>query len=66
MLLDLGCGLGATLRSIARLPHARLLGLTRVPWQVEHAHALKVAAGCDERVRVIQGRRGHDPAVWQR
>src|SRR6516165_12344019 len=28
MLLDLGCGLGATLRSIARrLPHARLLGL---------------------------------------
>jgi cyclopropane fatty-acyl-phospholipid synthase-like methyltransferase len=56
MLLDLGCGLGATLRSIARrLPHARLLGLTRVPWQVEHAHALNVAAGCDERVRVIQG-----------
>jgi DNA-binding transcriptional regulator GbsR (MarR family) len=37
MLLDLGCGLGATLRSIARrLPHARLLGPTRVPWQVEH------------------------------
>lgn len=56
MLLDLGCGLGATLRSIARrLPHARLLGLTRVPWQVEHAHALNVAAACDERVRVIQG-----------
>ena len=56
MLLDLGCGLGATLRSIARrLPHARLLGLTRVPWQVEHAHALNVAAGCEERVRVIQG-----------
>lgn len=56
MLLDLGCGLGATLRSIARrLPHSRLLGLTRVPWQVEHAHALNVAAACDERVRVIQG-----------
>ena len=56
MLIDLGCGLGATLRSIARrLPHARLLGLTRVPWQVEHAHALNVAAGCEERVRVIQG-----------
>ena len=32
-LLDLGCGLGATLRSIARcLPRALLLGLTRVPW----------------------------------
>ena len=55
-LLDLGCGLGATLRSIARrLPHARLLGLTPVPWQVERAHALNLAAGCRERVRVIQG-----------
>src|ERR1700761_9249326 len=33
-LLDLGCGLAATLRSFARrLPQARLVGLTRVPWQ---------------------------------
>ena len=33
-LLDLGCGLGATLRSFAhRLPSARLVGLTHVPWQ---------------------------------
>jgi cyclopropane fatty-acyl-phospholipid synthase-like methyltransferase len=55
-LLDLGCGLGATLRSFARrLPRARLLGLTRVPWQVEHAHALNKAAGCGERLRVIEG-----------
>src|ERR1700704_951859 len=55
-LLDLGCGLGATLRSSARrLPQARLLGLTRVPWQVEQAHALNDAAGCCERVRVIEG-----------
>jgi cyclopropane fatty-acyl-phospholipid synthase-like methyltransferase len=55
-LLDLGCGLGATLRSFARrLPHARLLGLTLVPWQVERAHALNDAAGCGERVRVIEG-----------
>ena len=55
-LLDLGCGLGATLRSIARrLPHSRLLGLTRVPWQVEHARALNDAAGCGKRVRVIGG-----------
>ena len=55
-LLDLGCGLGATLRSFARrLPHAHLLGLTRVPWQVERANALNDAAGCGERVRVIQG-----------
>src|ERR1700689_4474531 len=52
-LLDLGCGLGATLRSFAhRLPRAHLLGLTRVPWQVEQAHALNEAAGWGERVRV--------------
>src|SRR5689334_14051420 len=55
-LLDLGCGLGATLRSFARhLPHARLSGITRVPWQVEHAQNLNDAAGCGERVRVLQG-----------
>jgi MPBQ/MSBQ methyltransferase len=55
-LLDLGCGLGATLRSFARrLPHAWLLGITRVPWQVENARALNHAAGCGERVRVVEG-----------
>ena len=47
---------GASLRSFARrLPHAHLLGLTLVPWQVERANALNEAAGCDERVRVIEG-----------
>jgi cyclopropane fatty-acyl-phospholipid synthase-like methyltransferase len=55
-LLDLGCGLGATLRSFARrLPSAKLLGVTRVPWQVKHARALNEAAGCGERVCVIEG-----------
>ena len=55
-LLDLGCGLGATLRSFARrLPQAWLLGITRVPWQVENARALNQSAGCGERVRVIEG-----------
>ena len=55
-LLDLGCGLGATLRSFARrLPRARLFGITRVPWQVENARALNQAAGCGERVRVLEG-----------
>ena len=29
--------------------------LSSVPWQVEHAHALNDAAGCGERVRVIEG-----------
>ena len=55
-LLDLGCGLGATLRSFARrLPQAWLLGITRVPWQVNNARALNHAAGCGERVRVLEG-----------
>jgi cyclopropane fatty-acyl-phospholipid synthase-like methyltransferase len=55
-LVDLGCGLGATLRSFARrLPTAKLLGVTRVPWQVEHARALNEAAGCGQRVCVIEG-----------
>jgi len=55
-ILDLGCGLSATLRSFARrLPRARLAGITRVPWQVEHADALNRVAGCRERVRVVQG-----------
>src|ERR1700683_3849782 len=55
-LLDLGCGVGATLRSFARrLPQAWLLGITRVPWQVENARALNHAAGCGERVRVLEG-----------
>lgn len=54
-LLDLGCGLGATLRSFARrLPKAELSGVTRVPWQVEHARALNDEAGCGDRVRVIE------------
>jgi cyclopropane fatty-acyl-phospholipid synthase-like methyltransferase len=54
-LLDLGCGLGATLRSFAhRLPHAQLLGLTRVPWQVERARSLNHATGCDNRIRIIE------------
>jgi cyclopropane fatty-acyl-phospholipid synthase-like methyltransferase len=53
--LDLGCGLGATLRSFARrLPRAKLTGITRVPWQVEHARTLNDAASCGERIRVVE------------
>jgi MPBQ/MSBQ methyltransferase len=54
-LLDLGSGLGATLRSFARrLPSAKLLGITRVPWQVEQARALNEAAGCGRRIGVVE------------
>lgn len=55
-ILDLGCGLGATLRSFARqLPQARLVGITRVPWQVEQANLRNTAAGVSGRVTVLQG-----------
>ena len=39
--LDMGCGLGATLRTIARTrPSADLHGITLVPWQLEHGRHL--------------------------
>ena len=54
-LLDLGCGLGATLRSFARRrPNSKLLGVTRVPWQVEQARALNEAAGLGAGISVIE------------
>jgi MPBQ/MSBQ methyltransferase len=44
-ILDMGCGLGATLRSIARfLPSARLSGITLVPWQCEQGRRLNQAS----------------------
>src|SRR5579863_1386327 len=55
-LLDLGCGLGATLRSLARrLPNAKLFGVTLVPWQVEQARARNKAAGYRQRICLIEG-----------
>ena len=55
-ILDLGCGLSATMRSFARrLPDARMSGITRVPWQVEKARTLNQAAGCGERIQVVEG-----------
>jgi SAM-dependent methyltransferase len=44
--LDMGCGVGATLRSFARrLPLAELTGITLVPWQVERGTQLNAEAG---------------------
>jgi SAM-dependent methyltransferase len=43
-ILDMGCGLGATLRSFARrLPEADLHGITLVPWQLEQGRQLNHA-----------------------
>ena len=59
--LDMGCGLGATLRSFARrFPKAELTGITRVPWQVEQATQLNRRAGCD-RIRVVEGNYERSP-----
>ena len=53
---DLGCGLGATMRAIAkRRTDAQLTGLTLVPWQVEQTQALNSAAGISERVSLALG-----------
>ena len=55
-LLDLGCGLGATMRSIARRrPDATVTGITRVPWQVERATERNIASGCGRQLRVLEG-----------
>jgi SAM-dependent methyltransferase len=44
-ILDMGCGLGATLRSFARrLPSADLHGITLVPWQIEQGRLLNQAS----------------------
>jgi MPBQ/MSBQ methyltransferase len=43
--LDMGCGLATTLRSIARaLPTADLYGVTIVPWQLEQGQRLNQSA----------------------
>ena len=54
--LDMGCGVGATLRSLARqLPAARLEGITLVPWQVEHGTTLNQACPDGARIRLSLG-----------
>lgn len=51
---DLGCGLGATARSLARRhPGARVTGFTIVPWQVENGDRLSRERGLDDRVTLV-------------
>jgi SAM-dependent methyltransferase len=50
LILDLGCGVGATARYAAsQYPNARVLGLTVVPWQVHYGSELNRRAGLDDR-----------------
>ena len=55
-ILDMGCGLGATLRSFARQrPDVELIGITVVPWQVERGTQLNVACAEGARVQLLEG-----------
>lgn len=54
-LIDLGCGLGASLRLAARRhPALSLAGVTVVPWQIEEARRLAAEAGLSGRIEVLQ------------
>jgi MPBQ/MSBQ methyltransferase len=53
LILDLGCGVGATVRYAARMfPRKRVLGLTVVPWQVRYGTELNRRAGLDSRAKL--------------
>jgi MPBQ/MSBQ methyltransferase len=53
---DLGCGLGATLRSLARLlPQAELSGITLVPWQLENGRRLNESTPDAARITLVLG-----------
>jgi SAM-dependent methyltransferase len=54
--LDMGCGLAATLRSIARrLPTADLHGITLVPWQFEQGRQLNQSLPETARITLALG-----------
>jgi MPBQ/MSBQ methyltransferase len=53
---DMGCGLGATLRSLSRrLPKAELKGITLVPWQLEQGRALNQSCAEGARITLTLG-----------
>jgi SAM-dependent methyltransferase len=52
---DLGCGLGATMRSfVRRFPGRKIIGVTLVPWQIQKACQLNVQQGLDAQIELIQ------------
>lgn len=59
-ILDMGCGLGATLRSFAsQLPNTDLHGITLVPWQLEQGRQLNQSCGRDSPVTLTLGNYEH-------
>ncbi len=62
ILVDLGCGLGATLRSARRsLLTTQLYGITIVPWQVEQANQLNNQHPATKSISIIEGDYCHTP-----
>jgi ubiquinone/menaquinone biosynthesis C-methylase UbiE len=58
--LDMGCGLGATLRSFARrLPKADLRGITLAPWQLEQGRQLNEACPEGRSITLMLGNYEH-------
>lgn len=56
LVLDLGCGVGATVRTAAsQYPSTRILGITIVPWQVETGNAWNRRVGLFPRARLELG-----------
>jgi SAM-dependent methyltransferase len=61
-ILDMGCGLSATLRSFARrLPEADLNGITLVPWQLEQGRHLNTACPEGRHITLTLGDYQHTP-----
>lgn len=55
-IFDMGCGLGATLRSFAiQLPNTNLQGITLVPWQLEQGHQLNQSSTEGARINLTLG-----------
>jgi MPBQ/MSBQ methyltransferase len=55
-IFDMGCGLGATLRSLARqLPNTDLHGITLVPWQLEQGRQLNQSSPEGARINLTLG-----------
>lgn len=54
-LLDMGCGVGATARlAPSLLPHARVTGITLVPWQIEQARQRTRQLGLHRQVKFFR------------
>jgi ubiquinone/menaquinone biosynthesis C-methylase UbiE len=58
--LDMGCGLGATLRSFTRkLPSADLNGITLVPWQLNQGRQLNQVSPESRSIKLMLGNYEH-------